>query len=1333
MRESRPLEDYRGSPAYVLLADPGAGKTESFRREADEAGGVYVKARDFAAFDPAPELQGRILFIDALDEMRAGVDDGRTQLDHVRHHLVRLGRPRFRLSCREADWLGASDREALLGVSPAGELVVLHLDPLSDDDILRILADRGFAATKAGQFVQKAGEHGLSELLRNPQTLDLLIRAVGDKTWPQNRAATYEMACGQLVRERNTEHRLAKGEKLQSPDVLLDAAGWLCAVHLLSGTAGYALDEDAADSQHIYWPTLSVPIELPRLAALKTNLFRRDNSEQQRIPIHRSVAEYLGARHLATLINQRGLPPGRVLALMAGDDGGIVTDLRGLAAWLSVHCIGARGELTSRDPLGVVLYGDVRDFPASDKLRVLQALRDEAERYPWFRSEDWTSTPFGALATADMLSTFREILSSASRTDADIALLDCALDALRHAPPFPELDEALDTIARDASYRPHLRRAASRVLLTDLPRNAPRCVLLAKEIFSGAVEDRDDELLGELLTELYPSHIPPTEILDYLRPLKHRDHLADYHFFWGYRLTEAASDQALPLLLDQLAIRNPGLRKTVDEFQMIRMTGGLLTRGLESHGDAISDRQLYDWLGVGLDEHGLPRIDREHAARIGDWFAVRPERYKAMLLVGAANYFKSEGAAYSLYKSIARLYGAPSPADIGPWYLEQAAKESHTDLAKDYFDHAVQQLIREGGETELTLAGLEFLESWTEAHPTLLPYMEGIVSCRIGDWSQEFAAMDREQKERQRDSREKRIRFFHEHLVSVRNASAHPKILHDLAQSYLYGYSDIEGETPHARLCNFLGDDSELVQAAYEGFRHSLNRHDLPTVAEIVELETKGRMHYIRQACLVGMEEFYSADPIGALQLDDAILSRLLAFQLTFVRNKDPAWFTALVKQRPTLVAEVLIAYAVPMLRKGKEHVDGIYPLAFDDAWANVAGAALPRLLAGFPLRARKKQLANALDPLLKGALRYLEQDALASILSAKLGQGSMDDAQRVYWLACGLMIAPEVHAPALARHVGTSKVRRGYLGSFLYHREKGYSAAATLPESALALLIELLAPECSPERPEGGGWVSPAMKNADEVRRFVDRLGGNPSEAATRELERLLALPQLTAWHNQIRGALHAQRIARRKASFHHLDAAEVCRTLANLQPASAADLAALVFDHLREIAQNIRNGSTDDYRQYWSYGAGNRKLEFPKPENDCRDILLSDLNAQLGRLGIDAEREGSYADYKRADIKVSFGGVDGFKVPIEIKKESHDDLWRAIRGQLIEKYVRDPASGGHGIYLVFWFGEKGMPPPPDGSKPRSAGELEQLLRHTLNVEEQRRILICVFDCSLR
>ena len=200
--------------------------------------------------------------------------------------------------------------------------------------------------------------------------------------------------------------------------------------------------------------------------------------------------------------------------------------------------------------------------------------------------------------------------------------------------------------------------------------------------------------------------------------------------------------------------------------------------------------------------------------------------------------------------------------------------------------------------------------------------------------------------------------------------------------------------------------------------------------------------------------------------------------------------------------------------------------------------------------------------------------------------------------------------------------------------------------------------------------------------------LSNNPDEAAAHQLERLLILPKLAHWRN---------------ASFRRLSVEAVDCTLANRQPASAADLAALTFDHLRDIARKIRDGHTDDYQQYWSYDQSNKALSKSKPENDCRDALLSDLKERLGKFDIDAQREVSVADNKRPDIWVSFGGTNGFNISIETKKDSNDELWRSIHEQLIRKYTRDPGTDGHGIYLVFWFGGKGMPLPNDGGKKNS------------------------------
>lgn len=1339
-RESRSLADFRNVPAYVLLGDPGAGKTASFKQEAEAIGGYYVRARSFAALDPSPQLAGKILFIDGLDEMRAGGGDGRTPLDHVRRHLDRLGRPRFRLSCREADWYGDSDSAALLEVAPEGGLAVLHLDPLGDADIV-LLLERKFGITDPTDFIRQTERHGLADLLRNPQTLSLLANAVGGDAWPGSRRATYDLACEQLAREINDEHRNAKRATASTKGDLLDAAGFLCAVHLLAGIAGFALDDDAADGQHVLWRKLASPSELPLPEALASGLFQRDDREQQRIPIHRSIAEFVGARFLTTLIETQGLSLGRVVALMAGEDGGIVPDLRGLAAWLSVHSRSTRAELIDRDPLGVVLYGDVRDFPMDDKRRVMAALKGEAERYADFRFEDWTAAPFGALATPDMVPVFIELFALPSRKESDISLLGCALDALRYGQPLAELaapdellrlEALLDAVARDASYPSYIRQGALKILLRNLPRNADRLVLFARNVHLGTIKDEDDQLLGLLLTELFPEFIRPSGVFDYLHPPRQKNFLGNYHEFWRHHLPDSAPAELLPEILDQLAQRSQALRESLDDYQAPLMAGHLLVRAIEMYGDAIDNARLYDWLGSGLDKYEHPRLNGEHQKRVSAWLAARPERYKAVLLAGVARCIGKKDIWPCLFYCSSRLYGAEPPADIVPWYLNQAAVETHVELGRHFFEQAVMWLIRQGGQECLTQGALESLEQWIILRPEFAPYMEGFVSCRIEDWRSKHAAIFREANKEREQRKEGWRSHFREHLDAIRDGSAHPQLLHELAQAYLRQYLDIEGETPRERLADFLGNDEELIAAAYAGFRCSLDRDDLPSVAEIVDLEAKGRMHFIRQPCLVGMEELYRGDPEAALHLDDEVLRKLLAFRLTWVAEKEAEWFLALVKARPDLTAEVLIAYALPLLRKGRDHPHGIWQLAYDDDYGAVARAALPGLLRGFPLRAKNKQLAHVLDPLLKAALRYLDRTAFAAIISARLAQGSMNAAQRVYWLACGLMLSPHDYETALASHVGASKALRGHLGAFLHDRERRPGVNAALPESSLGILIELLAPDSPPELPIGPHWVSPSMQTADEVRRFVDLLGADPSTAAQHQLEQLLALPKLAPWHNRLRHAMHAQRIARRKAEFRPSNVADVCRTLANREPANAADLAALAYDHLRDLARKIRDGSTNDYRQYWDYDENRRPIR-PKLENDCRDVLLSDLVERLGRLGVDAVKEGYYAEDKRADIRVSFGGTAGFNVPIEIKRDNHVDLWRAMHEQLIERYTRDPGADGFGIYLVFWFGGRNMPLPHEGKKPRNATELEERLRETLSTDESRRVSICVIDCTPR
>ena len=216
------LGAYSDAAAYVLIAEPGAGKTVAFETEAARQGAIYETVRNFLRVNKS-EWRGKTLFLDGLDESRAGPRDARTPLDDVVTKLDSLGRPPFRLSCRWRDWLAANDKEGLREVSPDRAVTVIRLDPLSKNDITQILVKNHGVMDPEG-FFDAARQRGIDNLLTNPQNLELLARTVARGKWPESRRDTFEQACAILVREPNSEHRAADPSTTDA-NALLEEAG----------------------------------------------------------------------------------------------------------------------------------------------------------------------------------------------------------------------------------------------------------------------------------------------------------------------------------------------------------------------------------------------------------------------------------------------------------------------------------------------------------------------------------------------------------------------------------------------------------------------------------------------------------------------------------------------------------------------------------------------------------------------------------------------------------------------------------------------------------------------------------------------------------------------------------------------------------------------------------------------------------------------------------------------------------------------------------------------------------------------------------------------------
>ena len=152
----------------------------------------------------------------------------------------------------------------------------------------------------------------------------------------------------------------------------------------------------------------------------------------------------------------------------------------------------------------------------------------------------------------------------------------------------------------------------------------------------------------------------------------------------------------------------------------------------------------------------------------------------------------------------------------------------------------------------------------------------------------------RHTRERQRKWRDQ----VKAHERELRENRCPAGLLNVLAGAYFGNYVDVQGNTSMDRLRNLIGDES-LVQLARQGLRHSIERDDLPTDAEIIRLRSRKQTHYLALPVLAGLEEAARDGTERALSLDDRQMRLALAVHYTVAEPVaapgSPSWFPPLL------------------------------------------------------------------------------------------------------------------------------------------------------------------------------------------------------------------------------------------------------------------------------------------------------------------------------------------------------------------------------------------------------------------------------------------------------
>ena len=1302
---SHPLESFRKEAAYVLLGPPGAGKTEAFKREAGKPGGHYITARDFLTFDPEPDWEGKTLFIDGLDEMRAGASGGRTPFDAIRTKLQRLGRPPFRLSCREADWFGANDTERLSAVAPNREVQVLRLDPLSETGVLEIL-ERNHDVADPVAFVAEARKQGVEDLLLNPQNLRMLADAVAetDGKWPRTRTETFDMACRKLVSEENPERQIARSGTANS-EALLDAAGDLCAVLLLTGRAGVILPGTAPDSDHARLEDVPLGDHDLLRRVVGTRLFVL-SGEGRLVPAHRQLAEFLGARRLAGLISE-GLPARRVLSLLSGFDGGIISEFRGLAAWLAAQGKPTRAEIIERDPLGV-LHGDIRDFGPDEKGRLFDALGRALDQHPWLLRDPSLNLPLGDLAVPKLERRFRDALAKPPPSEAAAAVAQVVLRVFDSGRIPRGFDEELFSIVRDSRWPPPIRYQALKLSFRLRDEQVDGRLLEALHQVYHREHDRvtRDEVAGRLLAELYPSGMSIAQAANYLRhPGSSASRYWYVHFWRDLVVARSGPDQ----LIELLSI----LRKRVESTPNPRHRGpdglgfpsDLPWRCLEAlmtrSPSRVKPSLLYYWIGASLSN---PFVDLDTDSLVS-WLSSHPGMRQSLVQIADSNHHSPQARQVAIVACRAGHEPGQLPDGL---HVRFAVESSPGDRPPSH-------------------------------HPPAIDRHDGGYDHRAMD--PQFETSLREQREQMRSN-----------LDNIQANRGPPALLHNLAQAYLGRFAELWAPTGRERVSRMLGNQDDLVDPALAALKGAIARSDLPTPSELVRLTTEGRLHLLAYPVMAGLRERTGDDHAKPPPLDDR--QARLAMTIWYTAGEPPRllrqspgeplpqddlggvpdWLTALTEARPALAADVLVAVSRTLLRSGQEPRHGYQGLIHPRGSEQLPKLATLRLLEVFPTRCHSRLLPHLRD-LLVAACRHCNGPEFMDVIGKKLQSKSMSVGQRVYWLTAGQFVAPAKYSNRLesfvagkrrerrVRHLTTILVGRGGLPRQLEE---------TWGVPGLTTLIRLLGSSYgrTPELHPGVAYrVTLEMEAATCVDRYIDRVAMLPTGESTAALAELSGTESLRHWSDKLSAAAYRQRALRREAEFRHPGVEQVGEVLANRRPANAADLWALTTDVLRRVGKDLRGGSPSGWRSFWHVDQYDRATS-PLPENACRRALVLVLRPLLTPMGVDTQIGGRYADEKRSDIRCA---CNGFNVPIEIKRSCHRELWSAIRTQLIPKYTRDPGADGYGIYLVFWFGDADgcRPTPRSGPRPKSAEELRQALLSTLSDSERRKITVIVIDVS--
>lgn len=1309
----------QASPYLIILAEPGAGKTELMHSLAQRLSTQSIEANAFRY--RADNECSQPLVIDGFDELakidKAGIHQLLAQAWKAKPtHLI--------VSSRSSEWSQSSTSQfrKIFNIDP----LVVYLCEFSLNE-LRMLFSHLHPNEDFDDFVREAKRFGVDVLLSNPQFLNLLAASYTESNGRfSSREALFSQSVRYQAREENSD--IAVVEIPLSVDQKINISAEIFAKLLLSGSEGVATSEQAETRIYPFIYSLAASVPSPK-GVLASRLFKPSYQADQHRPIHKTIAEYLAAVYLTKRIVDIADPLTLPKCLSVIAPGHYVRDeLRGLLGWMAA-CgdVAIQLSIIQLDPYAVLANGDPSQLAVSSRLFLITQLQKLESDDPFFRRNDaWRHFSVTGFFTPEVIDAVRPLLTSQS----DGHLRGLLLELLQNVEEAHSLSNTLSSLVCDSLLPQDTRWLAAKCLLS-LKNYAFKTELTT---LLGEATSDSLQVASEIYTVRGPESFTIAELAAFLRtccglysnPNKEDDYISIDHYFIGVFISQLPITCVEPLLNTLSSGLSCKCNKRSYECfcrdGISKIIGKLLDNYVVNAALPLDPVSIWRWVEC-LNFHEAISADRSETVKVLQQdTTLRRGVYRHVL----SNNFD----AHALREALDNHFRYPYHAHAGlcfkdgdqEYLLNMAFEEENVALWSLLFPHHFRnRQITERQTNPLrqlcrrhALSNPRFMQAWVSAE-------RGMKS--LGRPDQKLARLSRRMKKRREAKQAMNLQWIDSHRDEI-------------SQGMQWGILDSFARTMLSRpdnLSSKFGDRILVEQSLINCLKH-ISPH-IPDLHKVTQLKTEGKAYGMRYifyaACMLLFEDH------GTLaSLDKSLLSILRTeanhgnsegaqlIHNAMMENVDQLLFPA------GRGAEIFLrGYLEPQLEYPHPPLELIMqPSVFDSISGQLAIEWLGQYKA-LPL--------NTVRNLFKLACREASPSELCHVITKRCEEfqsshtdntGDNKQAElRLFWLIRAFYFLPEFPVEYWQRIIADKRnlLRFNSLSRGI-NREDTQHWPSLSAEKLGSILEGFIgqwpvmrsSPLSQNQRSEDGdAW--------DIMYVIVERIGTTEPSEGILVIKRLLEMPSLQPLHSELKSALVTLQRERLFRDYSPPCANDVIEVLNHDGVVTVEGLRESVLYQLELYQEHIRKGEFNTIRLFYSNG---NRID----EESSRDVIAEWLRSALLPQGITVVKEHEVNDEKRADISASKAHRDRrLLLMIEVKGQWHKAIYTAAYEQLYELYSLTPDAGMQGIYIALWFGphEKVANALKHGLQ--SAEEFRLAIIEKLPAELHKQIDVFVLDLS--